>query len=798
MDARLWGGFPEPALAALRRIRAEASADPASAWLAGFAAARWYATRGDWDATAASLTIEPPGGLPDRMRLRHHLLRIEAALRTGNTAQAEQWLDWAEARWPREANVDLLRMNHLLATGVGPAGSPSQASESGRLALLNRGFRRAGLREITLLAPGEGLQLDNLDTRESASGTVPPTTAETGLVSILVAAFNRERTLEYAIRSLTRQTCPNIEIIIVDDGSTDRTLETARGLARQDARIKVLAHDENRGLFAARNTALAAASGDYVTQHDSDDWSHPERIARQLEPFLGESPPVATLSRLARVGPGFRFPLRPFRPMLEPVNRNFTSLLMPRRQLLDIGGWDPVVAHADKELMERLRERFGPDAIPEVCPTVPLSFFGDAPDCVTAAPATRVESLTTGARREYEQQAAYWRSRSGRGHAWPGDRPRADGNDPFFVPNALLPACWRRGREYDLILVSDLSLLGGTRRCNLAYLDACRALGMRIGVANYPHFTLRTAREIAPEYRALFQHREIDLLTREDSVHARLLLVHYPPVLQWPFAALPSIRADRHLLLVNQLPFWSWRREHRIYSPREVNDRFSACFGGNPAWVPISPLCRRLLREDDPRLAMHGRDWTPPLHRSFPRFGERRSATTDPAVIGRHSRDHWTKWPETEAATRAAYCGGSRHTVHLLGGIDHASITRDEMPNNWRVHAFDAIDVKSFLQSIDVFVHFPHEDYVEEFGRNVMEAMAAGVPCILPECFRENFGDAAVYCTEWEVQSVVDSLSTDNAYYEEMSRRGLLFAYRASSPPCVEQRLRCALRGDVA
>ncbi len=330
------------------------------------------------------------------------------------------------------------------------------------------------------------------------------------------------------------------------------------------------------------------------------------------------------------------------------------------------------------------------------------------------------------------------------------------------------------------------------------YIGACSALDMRVGIANYPHFTVNSAGAVGPDYRALVQNQNIDLLTSEDAVSTRLLLVHNPPVLQWPFTALPSIEADRHLLLVNQLPFAVRGRTARIYSPREVNGRYSAYFGAEPTWIPISPLCRRLLHEDDPRLVMHQTDWTPPLQRSFSGFSERGSVMARPTIVGRHSRDHWTKWPGTEAATLAAYCGGGRHRVYLLGGCDHAPIDRERIPDNWRVHAFDAIGVDAFLESIDVFVHFPHEDYIEEFGRNVMEAMAAGVPCILPECFRENFGDAAIYCRACEVESVVDSLSADSGYYADRSRRGLEFVRRVSAPGCVEERLRQALGGEVA
>ncbi|MDO4680728.1 MAG: glycosyltransferase family 2 protein [Aerococcus sp.] len=90
------------------------------------------------------------------------------------------------------------------------------------------------------------------------------------LISIIVPIYNTEKTLERAVQSLTQQTYEDIEIILVDDGSTDESGAIADQLAEQDERIRVI-HQENAGPSVARNNGIAAAAGDYIAFLDSDD-----------------------------------------------------------------------------------------------------------------------------------------------------------------------------------------------------------------------------------------------------------------------------------------------------------------------------------------------------------------------------------------------------------------------------------------------------------------------------------------------------------------------------------------------
>jgi glycosyltransferase involved in cell wall biosynthesis len=104
------------------------------------------------------------------------------------------------------------------------------------------------------------------------------------LVSVLVAVYNGEAFLDPCLSSLRAQTLTDIEIICVDDGSTDATPEILRRYAAADGRIRVLAQ-KNRGAAAARNHALRHATGTYAMMVDSDDWITPDTLASASAAF---------------------------------------------------------------------------------------------------------------------------------------------------------------------------------------------------------------------------------------------------------------------------------------------------------------------------------------------------------------------------------------------------------------------------------------------------------------------------------------------------------------------------------
>lgn len=98
-------------------------------------------------------------------------------------------------------------------------------------------------------------------------------------VSIIVPVYNDEKFLKQCIESALQQTYQNIELILIDDGSTDQSFSICEQFRQQDQRVRLL-HKRNGGIASSRNAGLAMASGDLVTFIDDDDWLPKDAVER--------------------------------------------------------------------------------------------------------------------------------------------------------------------------------------------------------------------------------------------------------------------------------------------------------------------------------------------------------------------------------------------------------------------------------------------------------------------------------------------------------------------------------------
>lgn len=100
------------------------------------------------------------------------------------------------------------------------------------------------------------------------------------LVSVVIPVYNREKTILRALNSVLRQTYSNIEVIVVDDGSTDSTVQVVRD--RADERVRLICFSSNQGANRARNKGISEAKGEYIAFQDSDDEWLTDKLEKQL------------------------------------------------------------------------------------------------------------------------------------------------------------------------------------------------------------------------------------------------------------------------------------------------------------------------------------------------------------------------------------------------------------------------------------------------------------------------------------------------------------------------------------
>lgn len=244
--------------------------------------------------------------------------------------------------------TEILKANH--ATRLG--------QEDMWLKSLNAYLLNYDIEPVTLEAEGPSL-LHRLSTSPLA-----PVNADGPLVTIIMPAWNAENTVLLAARSILKQTWRAIELIIVNDASTDGTWDILKKIQQEDKRVKIINNSVNSGPYVSKNIALLQAKGDYITGHDADDWAHPQRIENHLKAaVLGPTKLRASVTYMLRMQPdgffGFIGPINGFSTD-GATRRASISCLFERKLLIEqLGFWDTVRFGADSEMIGRTETILG-------------------------------------------------------------------------------------------------------------------------------------------------------------------------------------------------------------------------------------------------------------------------------------------------------------------------------------------------------------------------------------------------------------------------------------------------------
>ncbi|MBU8541082.1 glycosyltransferase [Falsiroseomonas tokyonensis] len=364
---------------------------------------------------------------PADLELR--LLAAAVNLETGNNARAAQHVDWTHrnggaAAYPLE--MPLFRYAVAHKAGDTP----------GALRCLDPMFARVGAQPV-LLDRSQGAQaFDQLvgsGRHGRFAGPFPPV-FDGPLVSVIMTSYNVETYLPTAARSILQQSYRNLELIIVDDASTDRTPQILMELERSDPRVKVILKTTNDGTYVSKNTGMLQAQGEFIALQDSDDWSHPDRLASSISVLLRRPDVMGLTTDWLRMTSDGDIVIKAGGQISHLC---CISLVFRRAPVLDkVGFFDSVRIAADLEFIQRIGLTWGARAVPRL--RWPLLFGRARSDSLTASEEFGISRTGfTEPRHIYHENSESFHARIKAGE--PAYMPFPLRVRPFVAPKIILP-----------------------------------------------------------------------------------------------------------------------------------------------------------------------------------------------------------------------------------------------------------------------------------------------------------------------------------------------------------------------
>ncbi|MDL2266736.1 glycosyltransferase [Desulfovibrio sp. OttesenSCG-928-G15] len=379
------------------------------------------------------------------------------------------------------------------------------------LCLLDRAFRFMGLAPLEVRDVGQPLSLANIHAPKAPAESDCPE-----LVSVIFPVHNMDESIAYAVRSMQEQTWKNIEIIVVDDASTDGSALTVEAMAKGDDRIKLIRLPQNQGTFAAVNIGMKAARGSFISIHGGDDWSHPQKVAKQLQ-YLSQNPDAVALeSRMYRVDMNIDV-CNPWR--LMPYITPDPSLLFTRDALLGLGGWDDARFSADTELTRRTRAKFGDAAVVAMPENAVFLLALRGRLTTTKKTGSRSWQTVIGARRMYANAYAVWH------------REAKKNNHSLHIADKAFdaPLANRREREdivkFDVVVLDDFASDEAYAGAGFILATKMRAKGLTVALLHWRSPFVDPVRTISQGVYEQSYSQGICILNSADTIEADSFLI---------------------------------------------------------------------------------------------------------------------------------------------------------------------------------------------------------------------------------------------------------------------------------
>lgn len=508
----LWSGFSQSAADDLSVISNSDDASVEAKTAATMALSRWAFFQGDV-AKALSLAETLPS-ITAGEKQQEAMLRALGLMADGQVEAAQTTIDQHLQKFPNDADFCLLMAN---------LERRSNADDVAWTARLNRVYRQSGL--------SGALEAKNGAVGWRLSGpTDADRSQQSETVTVVLTPAPGTSGIDASLASIQSQTWRNLEILIVDRSADAEVGQELRACAVSDPRIKILARPYETSDSAARNGALAEATGDYVVRLDPNESAHPMKIELQLREL--QRPGVAaSLARHVRMTPDGEA-LATWSHTLELMQDNPASLMMPAQTLRDIGGWDEFECDTDTLLLDRLRHsktEFGDIRV--ACPNVPLSLTLVTDQSPTPMPPARERAMMQAARWQLDHRLSTCDAeqiRSTNGHS----------------------SDWQPDARSRVIYVGDFSPGAPGLETVLGIIEADIADGPGVRLLHWPDYAGDAT--ATPERRILdmIEKGQAQWVFPQDSMHAERLILCHTHVVGHKFEWRPEIAADRIEVLV--------------------------------------------------------------------------------------------------------------------------------------------------------------------------------------------------------------------------------------------------------
>lgn len=480
--------------------------------------------------------------------------------------------------------------NHLLG------GTASEQQFGGWLDVLRGEYQSAGFSPLALDGNAGADLLGRLvvDAAPVMDGPI---------VTVLMPTFNGSEWIGTAVRSILGQSWQPLELIIVDDGSDEIHASRIRELLSDlaDPRVTLLHQERSQGPYVARNRGLAQAIGEFVTVHDDDDWSHPQKLETQVQHLLENPGVIANTSYGTRIDENLQFLRINDNPWLN--QKNYSSLMIRRDALESLGGWQAVRKSADAELHDRIRAVWGRTV--EGVDSPPLSFFRARHGSLTHG--EMLKGALDPGRHTYGLLFSSW-------HARIRDDISVDSHVSGSIPH---PVPWSMDptndpateRRFGCVLVGDLRFLTAevvrSIRASVPNLEG--SAGFAIAHLDSP--VLGRENHLGDVVEAITD-LQIPVLAVNETVGADRVVVLDPTVLQFADNLVSRFTTGRVTVVLDELPITDGLRYE--YDLTSVLTNAENLFGTVVAAAPTSDRIRQGLLDLYPGVELDPLNWPLP------------------------------------------------------------------------------------------------------------------------------------------------------------------------------------------